>query len=170
MAVENGSSDKKVMVAIDENETSYHALVWYLQNFQESISKSSHPLILFMVQPPPPSNNTFAASLGSARMFCNVSPTPDYANAVQERNRLISSGILEKAKSICTSHGVNAETLLVVGDAKKAICDAVQKLNVDLLVLGDHGDGKLKRVFLGSVSNHCVFNAKCPVLVVKKPE
>ena len=52
---------------------------------------------------------------------------------------------LEETEENCFLVQVNAETQLAVGDAKKAICDAVQKLNVDLLVLGDHGDGKLKR-------------------------
>lgn len=74
-ALNTGSSEKKVMVAIDESETSYYALMWVLQNLQESITKSSYPLILFMAQPPAPNNDIFAASLGSARVFCNVFPS-----------------------------------------------------------------------------------------------
>ncbi|KAL3501731.1 hypothetical protein ACH5RR_036180 [Cinchona calisaya] len=170
MGVKSTESEKKVMVAIDESETSYYALMWVLQNLKESITKSSHPMILFMAQPPAPNCNIFAASLGAARMFCNVSPTLAFAAAVQERNRIISKGILEKAKSICTNYGVKSEMISVVGDAREALCDAVQKFNIDLLVLGDHGTAKFKRAFFGSVSNYCVFNAKCPVLVVKKPE
>ncbi|XP_002283457.2 uncharacterized protein LOC100249069 isoform X1 [Vitis vinifera] len=168
MAVEGGGPQvhKKVMVAIDENECSYHALMWVLHNLKESIGNS--PLVIFNAQPPPYRNNTFAASLGTARMYCPVSAAPEFINNVQEQNKKVSAALLEKAKSICSSQGVNAETISEVGDAQQAICDAVQKLNITLLILGDRGIGKIKRAFLGSVSNHCVNNAKCPVLVVKK--
>ncbi|GMP83333.1 hypothetical protein CsSME_00037285 [Camellia sinensis var. sinensis] len=94
----------------------------------------------------------------------------EFVNSVQEQNRVVSMGILEKAKSICASHGVNAETIAQDGDPKQAICDAVEKYNINLLVLGDHELGKVKRALIGSVSSYCVHNAKCPVLVVKKPE
>ncbi|KAG5532403.1 hypothetical protein RHGRI_026888 [Rhododendron griersonianum] len=150
---ENG---KKVMVAIDESESSYHALMWVLKNLRDSIAASGSPLLIFMAHPFPVTSNVFAASLGSARVYCPVSATSEYVYCVQEQNKVVSMGILEKAKGICTTHG--------------AICDAAQKHNIDLLVLGDTELGKIQRFFLGSVSNYCVRNAKCPVLVVKKPE
>nr|GEV71824.1 reverse transcriptase domain-containing protein [Tanacetum cinerariifolium] len=55
-----------------------------------------------------------------------------------------------------------------IGDPKELICDAVEKSNVQLLVLGSHSRGAITRVFLGSVSNHCVQNVKCPVLVTSR--
>ncbi|KAL7001128.1 hypothetical protein U1Q18_002281 [Sarracenia purpurea var. burkii] len=167
MAVEIG---KKVMVAIDESESGYRALRWVLENLRESIKSSGHPLVIFMAQPSPPNSNIYAASLGSARMYCPVSAATGYVNCVQEQNLVVSLGILEKAKSICATHGVNAETIAHIGDPKEGICDAVQKYNIKLLVLGDQEIGKIKRALVGSVSNYCVHNAKCPVLVVKKPE
>ncbi|KAF7132743.1 hypothetical protein RHSIM_Rhsim09G0106700 [Rhododendron simsii] len=177
---ENG---KKVMVAIDEGESSYHALMWVLKNLRDSIAASGSPLLIFMAHPFPVTSNVFAASLGSARVYCPVSATSEYVYCVQEQNKVVSLGILEKAKGICTTHGVIAETIAQLGDPKQAICDAAQKHNIDLLVLGDSELGKIQRFisvlrlfrrkkmfFLGSVSNYCVRNAKCPVLVVKKPE
>lgn len=38
--------------------------------------------------------------------------------------------------------------------------------SADLLVVGSRGHGAFVGMFLGSVSNHCVHHAKCPVLVV----
>jgi len=32
-----------------------------------------------------------------------------------------------------------------IGDPKEAICDAVEKMNVDLLIIGSHGYGMVKR-------------------------
>jgi len=85
--------------------------------------------------------------------------------------------------------------VLEFGNPKEAICEAAEKLGVDMLVVGSHGKGALQRcvlrrlnfdgfgddnvsyvlcvcvcmdrTFLGSVSNYCVNNAKCPVLVVR---
>lgn len=54
---------------------------------------------------------------------------------------------------------MNAETISEVGDAQQAICDAVQKLNITLLILGDRGIGKIKRLlplFLFSFQIECI--------------
>lgn len=40
---------------------------------------------------------------------------------------------------------VYAETITEVGDPKEAICKAVEKLNIQFLVLGSHGRGAFGR-------------------------
>lgn len=40
---------------------------------------------------------------------------------------------------------VNARTVTEIGDAKAAICAAVLKHNVNFLVLGERGLGRIKR-------------------------
>ncbi|KAG6752262.1 hypothetical protein POTOM_044484 [Populus tomentosa] len=66
---------------------------------------------------------------------------------------------------------VKAETILEAGEPYELICNAVQKNNINLLVIGNTSiNGTLKRDFLGRLSNYCLNNAKCHVLVVKKPE
>ncbi|KAH9305416.1 hypothetical protein KI387_009820, partial [Taxus chinensis] len=60
---------------------------------------------------------------------------------------------------------VTVETMAEVGDPKDTVCDAVEKMQIDLLVVGNHGYGMVKRTLLGSVSSYCVNHAKCPVLV-----
>ena len=63
--------DKKVMVAIDENEKSYHALMWVLDNLKESVTK--YTLVIFAAQPFANYSSVFAAPLGFARMYFPVS-------------------------------------------------------------------------------------------------
>ncbi|KAJ0038640.1 hypothetical protein Pint_21974 [Pistacia integerrima] len=144
------------MLAIDESEYSHYALMWVLDNLKDSINKGQ--FIIFMAQQPTNYNYTFASSLGSARMYC---PT-----AARSLHWLT----WKKARDICASKGVTAELVTEVGDPKAAICSAVEKLNINMLILGQRGLGKIKRALIGSVSNYCIQYAKCPVLVVKKPQ
>ncbi|KAL8137613.1 hypothetical protein V2J09_003614 [Rumex salicifolius] len=159
---------KKVMVAIDESEESYYALLWALDNLHEILA--SRQLVIFASEPLPNYTNVFSASLSSARLYTTANPTLDFGKSVQEIEKKVAIGLLEKAKSLCTSRGVMAETILEEGDAKVAICDAVRKYNISMLVLAEQHIGIIKGVFSWSVSNYCVQYAKCPVVVVKKPE
>ena len=65
---------------------------------------------------------------------------------------------------------VRVETCVEKGDPRDVICGAAEKAGADLLVMGSHGYGFLQRALLGSVSDHCVQNCKCPVVVVKRPD
>lgn len=47
------------------------------------------------------------------------------------------------------------------------ILEEVEKENIDLVVMGSHGYGALTGSVLGSVSQHVLHRAKCPVLIVK---
>nr|GEX42792.1 endonuclease 2 [Tanacetum cinerariifolium] len=87
---------------------------------------------------------------------------------LKESENKAAIDLLKKAKTTCTEYGITAEGIAEIGDPKVAICNAVEKLNVQLLIVGSHGRGALTRAFIGSVSNYCVNHAKCPVLVVKK--
>ncbi|XP_078445720.1 adenine nucleotide alpha hydrolases-like superfamily protein isoform X2 [Wolffia australiana] len=145
-----------VMVAIDESECSLYALQWTVENLRQAAS----PLIIFTAQPIADLSYIPAATYGSA--------PPELVRSLQEHRKKVSLALLDHAKEICTKNGLtDVETMMEVGDAKEAICEAAEKHQVKLLVLGSHGKGALQRAFLGSVSNYCVHHAKCPVLIVK---
>lgn len=63
--------------------------------------------------------------------------------------------------------GIRVAFLIWEGDPGEAIVEAAESEQVDLIVVGSHGRGSVGRLFLGSVSEHVVRNATCPVLVVR---
>jgi len=59
---------------------------------------------------------------------------------------------------------VDVETQVVQGHPAQALLD--EAAGAELLVVGSRGHGTLAGVLLGSVSQHCVQHAPCPVVVV----
>jgi nucleotide-binding universal stress UspA family protein len=54
------------------------------------------------------------------------------------------------------------------GDVGPAICRVAEDEGVDLVVLGTHDRSGWSRLWFGSVSDHVVRHAPCPVLVVRR--
>jgi nucleotide-binding universal stress UspA family protein len=55
-------------------------------------------------------------------------------------------------------------------DPLDAILDAAEKRKTDLIVLGTHGYGRVKRLLLGSVAENVFRNARVPVFLVRQKE
>jgi nucleotide-binding universal stress UspA family protein len=55
------------------------------------------------------------------------------------------------------------------GDAGPMIVWVAEHEPTDVIVVGSHGHGVLKRLVMGSVSQHVVNHAPCPVLLVRAP-
>jgi nucleotide-binding universal stress UspA family protein len=56
-------------------------------------------------------------------------------------------------------------TRVVHGHPAQVLLDAANR--ADLLVVGSRGHGAFAGALLGSVSQHCVRHARCPVLIVR---
>jgi len=66
--------------------------------------------------------------------------------------------------------GRPAEHMLVMGDPAAELCRVAEEGKFDVVALGSHGRGLMKRMVLGSVSHHVLQHAPCPVLVVRAPD
>ena len=64
--------------------------------------------------------------------------------------------------------GLQGDSLLVQGTPTQTIVDTAGEQQVDLIIMGTHGRTGLAHVFLGSVAEHVVRQAPCPVLVTRK--
>ncbi|XP_030459796.1 universal stress protein A-like protein isoform X4 [Syzygium oleosum] len=155
------AEERRLLVAVDESEESMHALSWCLKNIISD--KFRDTLLLLYVKPPRAASTALD---GTAYMFSS-----EVMLAIERYSNEVADCVMEKAKRLCSELAdVKVETRVENGDARDVICQMTDKLGADLLVMGSHGYGLIKRAFLGSVSNHCAQNAKCPVMIVKKPK
>jgi|ERR1022692_1425309 nucleotide-binding universal stress UspA family protein len=63
------------------------------------------------------------------------------------------------------SSDVHVEAVVRHGNAAQVLIEAAA--DADLLVVGSRGHGGFAEALLGSVSQHCVHHAPCPVVVIR---
>jgi nucleotide-binding universal stress UspA family protein len=85
-------------------------------------------------------------------------PVPEAAEGVRESLAVLAAGVRESA--------LECQTGTVEGIPGDEIVDYATKIGADLIVMGTHGRGGLRRVLLGSVAEKVLRAACCPVLVV----
>jgi nucleotide-binding universal stress UspA family protein len=90
-----------------------------------------------------------------------------YAPELEEAQQERAGGALEYAVAAAKSAGVDASSELRQGDASDEICAVAAEASADMIVLGAHGWGAVKRMLFGSVSTAVLHHASCPVLVVR---
>ncbi len=66
--------------------------------------------------------------------------------------------------------GLKAESLVREGSPAKVVADVAIEKAADLVVISTHGYTGLKHVLMGSIAEHVVRYAPCPVLVVRLQE
>lgn len=87
---------------------------------------------------------------------------PELAEA--ERSR--ATGALVAAAAQAAEAGVPCDQVLVEGLPVQSICEVAEERNAELVVLGSHGWGMVKRLWFGSVSTGVLHESHRPVLVV----
>jgi nucleotide-binding universal stress UspA family protein len=96
--------------------------------------------------------------------------TPD---EVEEQNRqahaLGQSNIEATIEALRAHPGLPSglETRVLGGQAGPAICDLASETGAVAIVMGSSGRGGIRRAVLGSVSDHVVRHAPCPVVVTR---
>ncbi|XP_056171287.1 universal stress protein A-like protein [Syzygium oleosum] len=172
-AAERKSSKRKVMVAVDESEGSFYALRWTLDHLVRRSSpapaadeEEEVEMITLVHVQQPFQHYPIPAGPGGTAFYATPSVVESARKAQEENSALI----LSRALHMCKESMVKAETLILIGDPKDTICQATEQMHMDLLVVGSRGLGKIKRAFLGSVSDYCAHHAKCPILIVRSPK
>jgi len=140
-----------VLVAVDFSETSRNALV-YGKNLAQAFGARLHVLHIADV------------ISTSAAQFYPEGPGEPEAKAIeigtrQLRTHLIAEDIDEARTEV-----------RVAQDPALAIVEYAKEIHADIVVLGTHGRTGVSRFLMGSVAEHVVRTATCPVLVVRPAE
>jgi nucleotide-binding universal stress UspA family protein len=100
-----------------------------------------------------------------------------YQTLIKEREQEIITGIKSRLHEFTEKElhddpkGTNRVSAILVyeGDPVAEILETADKLNSDLLVMGDHSKGILAHTFLGSTAEKVLRHTRRPVLVVPIP-
>ncbi|KAJ0817795.1 putative universal stress protein A family [Helianthus annuus] len=155
----------KIWIAVDESEGSFYALEWALQHlFLHHDATDNKSVTVVHVQPPFQPTYT-ALSVGPV-----LFSTSGARESVEKAEEESAAKVLARASELCDQHKIKAECLVLKGKPKEILVEAVEQMNIDLLVVGSRGLGQIKRAVLGSISDYCAHHANCPVLIVRPPK
>ena len=94
------------------------------------------------------------------RISANLSGGPD------ETRRMNAQLEMEALMQLESLRGMECETEVRTGYAIQEICAEIERADIDLVITSTHGQTGMKHALLGSVAEHVVRYAECPVLVV----
>jgi nucleotide-binding universal stress UspA family protein len=136
-------------------------------------SDGSRAALEAIVRPWPPKTEIRVVSV--AHTYVPIVTGPAFTLAavrheLLERDReRASRDVDEAAKFIRASASrLNVTSTALEGVPKEVILDEAERWGADLIVLGSHGDGTVKRFLLGSVTQAVVFHAACSVEVARR--
>mgnify|MGYP003577893941 CR=1 FL=1 len=90
------------------------------------------------------------------------------AEAFMSDGTAMGSDMVEDAQRRLRKQAPEAASADVVfGYAARSIVEHASRLGIDLIVMGSHGRTGIAHVLLGSVAEHVVRTAACPVLTVR---
>jgi nucleotide-binding universal stress UspA family protein len=99
---------------------------------------------------------------------------PDsYAVQIEKLAREYLSGVVNHAATkfnAVEGPPIKVAAEVLSGEPKEIILDEAERWGADLIVVGSHGRRGLKRLWLGSVSQAVVSQAKCSVEIVRCPK
>lgn len=75
--------------------------------------------------------------------------------------------ILEQAAASAKQEGVEVQTQPIEGEPAEAILNVAEKIDADLIVVGNRGMTGARRFLLGSVPNNVSHHAPCSVIIVR---
>ena len=142
---------KNILVPIDFSECSKKALQYAIPLAREHQAT----LTLLYVVPPIYGTGEYGA-IDYAELEANMR-----VNGEKQLARLAADEV---------GGDISNQPLVRVGSPTQEIIETARSLPADLIVISTHGLTGLKHVFLGSVAEHVVQRAPCPVFVVRERE
>ncbi|CAN8270222.1 unnamed protein product [Cochlearia groenlandica] len=157
------SGGRRIGVAVDFSECSKKALSWAVDN---AVRDGDYLILITIAQ-------DIHYEQGEMQLWESVGspllPLSEFSNlAVMKKYGVKPDAeTLDIANTASRNKSITVVMKIYWGDPREKICEAVETIPLSSLVMGNRGLGGLKRMIMGSVSNHVVNNVACPVTVVK---
>ena len=140
------AQERRIVVGVDGSESSVRALAWAAG--QAELTGSVVEAVTTWQWP---------SSFGFGLVV------PEGWSPVDDAQKVLDNAI----EQVAPAHpGLAIRTRIVEGHPAPALVEA--SADAELLVVGSRGHGEFAGMLLGSVSEHCVTHAHCPVLVLRE--
>jgi len=141
----------RIVVGVDGSPSSVSALRWAVK--QAGLTGATVDAVISWHYP--------ASAGGYGWAPIGVGAAFDFA---ENAEKVLAAAISEAAPP---DSAVDVRARVAEGNAAQVLLDAAD--GADLLVVGSRGHGGFTEALLGSVSQHCVHHAHCPVVVIRGP-
>lgn len=74
--------------------------------------------------------------------------------------------LAEVSASVKNEHGVNAQTIIKVGNPSSEISNVAKEISASLIIMGTHGYSPLEEIVIGSVALKVLTKAPCPTMAM----
>ena len=97
-----------------------------------------------------------------------IALAPDEVRRVEEKWGALGQAVVDAVKKSGVSQGVSVKAVTVKSNVvSDAVLVAAKKHKCDLIVMASHGRKGIKRLLLGSETQHVLTHASMPVLILK---
>ncbi|KAG6555049.1 hypothetical protein Mapa_003082 [Marchantia paleacea] len=152
-------------VCVDYSPGSFFALKWTMEN----VAKEGDTVFIIVVNKKNVLDETKLSLWGESgspaipfEEFKDPNVVKNYGvNVSTEINGIVSETMKKKKVKVFMK--------VYFGDAREKIIKALGEIPVDAAFMGSRGLSRLEKVLMGSVTNHIVNHAACPVTVIKLP-
>jgi nucleotide-binding universal stress UspA family protein len=152
MSGQEHRTEPRIVAAVDGSPSSVSALRWAIR--QAGLTGATVDAVIAWRYPPAAGGYGWA-STGTEEGF----------NFQKNAEVTLADAI---SSTIDPGSRVPVSARVVEGNAAQVLLDAAD--GADLLVVGSRGHGGFTDALLGSVSQHCVHHAHCPVVVIRGKE
>ncbi|WAR25441.1 NHAX-like protein [Mya arenaria] len=156
MSEENGMSPRtfkrRIVIGMDGSQNAKDAFLWYAK-------KMHQPEDYVIVVHSPEFKNLAHMPV----MTSDAALMTKIVDEEQQQTKVCLTHLSEMLKL----NGVQGTVKHIPGEPGEQIVHAAQKEGADFIVTGSRGMGKLRRTFLGSVSDYIVHHSPVPVLVCR---